>query len=120
MSFKENLKAEITYKDILVKELAARSGINKRTIDNYLRENGSVPPADTAVYIAEVLGVSVEYLVRGQEVKQDRNFSCLSPEARFLLQSFEALDSGDRKIVLNLIKSLGEREKAGNKNPFDS
>jgi transcriptional regulator with XRE-family HTH domain len=110
MSFKENLKAEIIYKNILVKELAALAGVNKRTIDNYLRENGSVPPADTAVSIAEVLGVSVEYLVKGHESAKKKLFSCLSPESRFLLQTFEELDSGDRKIILNLLKSLRERE----------
>jgi transcriptional regulator with XRE-family HTH domain len=111
MSFRENLKAEITYKDILVKELAVLSGINKRTLDNYLRENGSIPSADAAVAIAEALDVSVEYLVRGHKKTGEKQFSDLDPESRFLLQSFEGLDREDRKITLNLIKSLKEREE---------
>jgi lambda repressor-like predicted transcriptional regulator len=36
MGFRENLKAELTYSGILVKELAAEAGIKKHTIDNYL------------------------------------------------------------------------------------
>jgi transcriptional regulator with XRE-family HTH domain len=111
MGFKENLKAEITYKDMLVKELAALAGINKRTLDNYLRENGSIPPADTAVSIADVLGVSVEYLVKGHKSIWKKGGPYFTIESRFLLQSFESLEPRDRKIVRNLIKSLQELEK---------
>jgi len=46
MGFKENLKAELAYKNILVKELASISGVNRRTLDNYLRETCSAPSAD--------------------------------------------------------------------------
>jgi hypothetical protein len=35
MGFKENLKGELTYQNMLMKELAARSGINLHTINNY-------------------------------------------------------------------------------------
>ncbi|MDE5898167.1 MAG: helix-turn-helix domain-containing protein [Treponemataceae bacterium] len=67
MGFRENLKAELLYQDILVKELAAAAGISKRTLDNYLREKGNIPPADVAVKIAKALNVSVEYLVTGEQ-----------------------------------------------------
>lgn len=66
MRFRENLKAELTYQGILVKELSAKTGISKRTLDNYLREKGSMPPADYAVLIAKALNTSVEYLVTGE------------------------------------------------------
>ncbi|MCI6663157.1 MAG: hypothetical protein MSL09_02925 [Spirochaetia bacterium] len=49
MSFWENLKAELAYQDVLVKELAALAGINKRTLDNYLREKANTPPADVKI-----------------------------------------------------------------------
>jgi transcriptional regulator with XRE-family HTH domain len=111
MGFKENLKAEITYKNMLVKELAALSGVKKRSIDNYLRENGSIPSADAAVNIAQVLGVSVEYLVTGHEYRQKQPLPADTPETRLLSLSFQELDQEDRKIVLNLIQRLREREK---------
>jgi transcriptional regulator with XRE-family HTH domain len=94
---------------MLVKELAALSGVKKRTIDNYLRENGSIPSADAAVSIARVLGVSVEYLVTGHERRQKRSLIADTPEMRLLFLSFQELDEEDRKIVLNLVKSLQER-----------
>ena len=105
MGFKENLKAELAYRNILVKELASISGINRRTIDNYLREDGSIPSADAAVRIAAALGVTVEYLITGNE-QQERMPSQPVPDARIILKNLEALNKRDRKIVLNLIKSL--------------
>ena len=110
MGFKENLKAELAYKDILIKELAELSGVNRRTIDNYLRENGSVPSADAAVRIAGALGVTVEYLITGEE-QENRNHPPLGPDPRVILKNIESLNKRDRKIVFNLIKSLKEMEE---------
>jgi len=111
MGFKENLKAELAYKNILVKELASISGVNRRTIDNYLRENGSLPSADAAVRIAAALGVTVEYLITGQEW-QKQNISPLFPDARVILKNLESLSRRDQKIVFSLIKSLKEMESS--------
>jgi transcriptional regulator with XRE-family HTH domain len=109
VGFKENLKRELGYSGVLVKELASRSGVNKRTIDNYLNTHNSMPSADAAVRIARVLGVTVEYLITGHEQK-DRNYSSLSADPRVVLKNLETLNKRDRKIVLNLIKSLREME----------
>jgi transcriptional regulator with XRE-family HTH domain len=65
MGFKENLKAELEYKGMLVKEQSAASGVNRRPIDNYLSSHNCMPSADAAVKIAMVLGVSAEYRVNG-------------------------------------------------------
>lgn len=67
MGFKENLKAELQYRDMTVKELANLSGIKKQTLDNYLSTHNSIPSVDVAVKIAQALKVSVEYLVTGQD-----------------------------------------------------
>jgi len=107
MGFKENLKAELAYKNILVKELATISGINRRTIDNYLREDSSMPPADAAVRIAAALGVTVEYLISGHE-QQERGAPEVLPDSRAILKNMEALSKRDRKIVISLIKTLKE------------
>jgi transcriptional regulator with XRE-family HTH domain len=115
MGFKENLKAEFSYKDMLVKELATYSGVNKRTIDNYLREKGSIPSADAAVSIARVLGVSVEYLLTGHEIHPEKAASPLAPDLRIIFKFLEALNDRDRKIVFNLVKSLYELEDSEKK-----
>jgi transcriptional regulator with XRE-family HTH domain len=105
MGFRENLKAELAYKDMLVKELAALSGVNKRTIDNYLRENGSMPSVEAAVSIAGVLGVTVEKLVGGEAEFPEKS-SVMVPDIRSIVQFLEELDERDRTIVFNLVKSL--------------
>jgi len=109
MGFKENLKSELAYSGMMVKELATVSGVNKRTIDNYLNTHNTMPSADAAVRIAEALGVTVEYLITGNE-KQGRGSSAPFPDSRVVLKNLEALNKRDRKIVLNLIKSLKDME----------
>jgi len=110
VGFKENLKRELSYSGVLVKELASRSGINRRTIDNYLNTHNAMPSADAAVRIAEALGVTVEYLITGQETKK-RNYPSSSLEPKVILKNLETLNKRDRKIVLNLVKSLREMEE---------
>ena len=109
MGFKENLKAELAFKNILIKELASISGVNRRTIDNYMREDGSMPSADAAVRIAGALGVTVEHLITGHE-QQEHSTSASFPDSRVILKNLEALSRRDRKIVLSLIKSLKDME----------
>jgi transcriptional regulator with XRE-family HTH domain len=76
MGFRENLKSELEYNDMSVKELASLSGVQKRAIDNYLRTvDAALPIADAAVKIARALGVTVEYLITGEErVVRKRQF----------------------------------------------
>ena len=66
MGFRENLKDELKYQGILVKELAEKSGVPKGTIDHYLAEKCTAPIAENAVKIAQALNVTVEYLVTGK------------------------------------------------------
>jgi transcriptional regulator with XRE-family HTH domain len=106
MEFKENLKAELVYSGMLVKELAAKSGVKKHTIDNYLSNHERMPAADVAVRLARALGVSVEYLVTGVEGSGTQNMQQFSPEARLLARYAEDLGLEYRKIALTLVQSL--------------
>ncbi|GHV04056.1 transcriptional regulator [Spirochaetia bacterium] len=113
MGFRENLKDELTYSGMLVKELAARTGINKYTIDNYLSAHNCTPSVSAAVKIAGVLGVSVEYLVTGHELCREMGLESMNPEFRTLARALEPLPEVDRKIILknalNLAEALKER-----------
>lgn len=68
--FRDNLKEQIEYKGLIIKELAAKSGISKRTIDTYVDSRAVVPNAEVAVKLAEALDTTVEYLVNGVEKKR--------------------------------------------------
>lgn len=67
MKFRERLREELNFQDMTVKELAAKTGIKKRTLDMYLGSRESMPPVDVAIKIAQVLNVSAEYLVMGED-----------------------------------------------------
>jgi transcriptional regulator with XRE-family HTH domain len=115
MGFRENLKDELSYKGIMVKELAAISGVNKRSIDSYLLENGSIPSAEAAVKIARALGVTVEYLVTGREMRHESAFASLNPELRKIIRAVGHLPESEQKIVfkttLCLVDELNRRAR---------
>jgi len=109
MGFNENLRGELKYKGMPVKELAHVTSIPKQTIDNYLLSNGSMPPADKAVAIAQALGVTVEYLVTGKETPNKKTHSRLfSPEVRSINDHVGPLSREKRKIVENAVIELVE------------
>jgi transcriptional regulator with XRE-family HTH domain len=110
MGFRENLKSELTYQDMLVKELAVLSGVNKFSINNYLNARGQVPSVEAAVKIARVLGVSVEYLVMGEDCGGAENRR-LSAEAYAIARLAEQLDVQKRKFVLDFIQWIKNRNQ---------
>ena len=65
MSFKDRLRKIIEYKGLLMKQVAIGAGIKQSTFLSYVDARERMPPADVAVRIANVLGVSVEYLMDG-------------------------------------------------------
>jgi transcriptional regulator with XRE-family HTH domain len=64
-TFRENLRDELDYQNLTVKELSARTAIPKSTLDCYLGARANLPTLDAAVKIATALGVTVEYLATG-------------------------------------------------------
>jgi transcriptional regulator with XRE-family HTH domain len=112
MGFKENLKSELAYSGMLVKELALKSGVKKYSIDNYLNKRGQAPSVETAVKIAQALGVSVEYLVTGKESTQTAELR-LSNEAYTLARYAEQLNDKDRKFAIDFIQWIKSREGKG-------
>jgi len=100
MGFAENLKQELTYNGMLKKELSAAAGVHKRAIDTYVRTRASMPPADVAVKIAKALGVTVEYLVTGEDP--------LPKEVSKITRSILSLNKRDRKLITSLLKTMSE------------
>ncbi|GAB6390970.1 MAG: helix-turn-helix transcriptional regulator [Treponematales bacterium] len=129
MGFRENLKAELLFRDIRVKELSAKSGIKKMTLDGYLRENGYTPSVEAAFRIADALKVSVEYLVTGREAApgqspesagpdrrekeahRGRLLSSLKPDLLRMVKVVEVLPDTDRRIVVKNALNLSEALK---------
>jgi transcriptional regulator with XRE-family HTH domain len=128
MGFKENLKSELAYSGMLVKELAAKSGVNIHSINNYLNARGQIPSIEAGLKIAQALGVSVEYLVTGKESKLNKEFKETNRElketskelketnkdVRIIAQLAEQLDDEKRQFVIDFIKWIKVR-KTGRK-----
>lgn len=103
MGFRENLKDELKYQDIRVKELADKTGISKRVIDHYLAEKCTEPTAETAVKIAKELGVSVEYLVTGKTASVPES---IKPEIINLIHDMNHLPEKDIAFIKEMVKRL--------------
>ena len=103
-TFKDNLRDELNYQDITVKELSLKTGIPKPTLSCYLSARNTMPPADIAVRIAQALNVSVEYLVTGIESKSEggENDCCL----HFLIEDLKTLSCTELNIISTMIHAL--------------
>ena len=107
MSFRENLREALDYSGLEQKELAYKANVRLRSIENYLRENGSVPIADKAVQIAQVLGVTVEYLVTGKNPPKE-DYIFFDPEIRKLVRVIKKLPKKKQLIVIKNALHLTE------------
>jgi transcriptional regulator with XRE-family HTH domain len=109
MGFKENLKAELEFQDMQVKELSDVTGISRHTISNYLSVRERIPTADVAVKIAKALGVSVEYLVTGEENHLEKPL--IGTEIHALIQNYKLLRENDRKMVIAITQLYKNQER---------
>ena len=103
MGFRENLKEELKYQDMRVKELSEKAGVSKRVIDHYLAEKCTEPTASAAVKIAKTLGVSVEYLVSENTISRKCS---LSPAAECIVNLLPELSEKDIELVSEIVKRL--------------
>jgi len=98
------LKAELAYSGMLVKELSALSGVNLHSLNNYLSKRGQFPSVEAGVKIARALGVSAEFLVFGEEAKQETVQA--NGEVRAITRIAKQLDEGKRRFALEMMKLL--------------
>jgi len=108
--FSQRLRSEIEYIGLNRKEFAAKAGIKKRALDAYLGVQQSMPPADIAVKIASVLGVSVEYLVTGKEYQKSIDISGYL-QFRDILDDLAVLPEEILATLKAVIKAFAENER---------
>ncbi len=101
-NFKENLRSELDYQDITIKELSAMTGIPYRSIENYLSARASIPPADYAVQIAQALKTTVEELVLGKIKNKNQEEDKIKKSARL----FSKLSETDQIYFIRLMEGI--------------
>lgn len=108
MNFSENLKSEMDFQNVSVKELSARTQISRNTLEKYLFGQKAVPGAENAYKIAKNLNVTVEFLLTGRdEFLEERN----SKEFLNLEKKYNALNQFNRRTVMDLVDSLSARQE---------
>ena len=113
MNFKDRLREEIEYKGLSVKELANLVNISYSTMLSYIDARGTLPNVETAVKIAGVLGVTVEYLVNGATSEKQKEYAS-SPEAvqplyrkeNDFLKIYTKLSTRDRRLLTSLANDM--------------
>ncbi|MCR5125107.1 MAG: helix-turn-helix domain-containing protein [Treponema sp.] len=113
--FRDNLKEQIEYKGLIIKELAAKTGISKRTIDTYVDSRGVIPNAVIAVKLAEALDTTVEFLVNGKFSKkasvlqsQEKDVSAYE-KYRGILEALDKIPGQYLPLVEAMIHAAAEK-----------
>jgi len=101
--FRKNLRSELDFQGLTIKELSARTSIPIATLDCYLGTRATVPSVDAAFKIAQALQVSVEYLVAGEMANVEKSLKTPYREAREIIQWIESLNSEQRKAIYKMI-----------------
>ena len=105
-NFRENLRNELDYQGIVVKELSARTGIPIATLDCYLGTRATVPSVEAAIKIAQALQVSVEYLVMGEKSGTEKTRNKPSREAYEIIRLIEGLNAEQCKAILKIVSAF--------------
>ena len=110
-NFRENLRSELSFQGVTVKELSARTGIPIATLDCYLGARATIPSVDAAFKIARALQVSIEYLVIGEETGMEYPGPNNSKEVRNVIRWAKNLNNEQCKAILNLISTFSKRKR---------
>ena len=119
MGFWNNVLIELDYLGITNKSLAEKCGFDASNIGRGIKL-GSAPSVETAVKIAKVLNVSVEYLVTGSDsnftIGQNKEDIQLLHKYSNILKDLDSLPEQAKKPIINLIENLKKEFSDDSKN----
>ena len=104
--FWKRVDEELEYKGINRAFLARKCDFSVTNIGQGIKL-GSIPSADTAVKIASALGVSVEYLVTGENQNSEKTLDNEQNQLK-LYRKYQTLISKCEKLPENQIEFLGQ------------
>ncbi|MCR5622952.1 MAG: helix-turn-helix domain-containing protein [Treponema sp.] len=116
MAFWDNVLVELDYLGMTNKALAEKAGFDASNIGRGIKL-GSAPSVETAVKIARVLNVSVEYLVNGtdESLKKSRSQAELQLFHKYArtIYALDALPEKARRPIVEMIDKM-DKEFASN------
>ena len=112
--FWKRVDEELDYKGMNRKTLSKEVGFSVGNVGKGI-QLGSSPSADTAVKIAEVLGVSVEYLVNGtnstnssKNREEEQNQLRLYRKHSEIIKKCEEITPEKEKLLIEFIENFGK------------
>lgn len=113
MTFWERVDDELKYRGMERKELGANAGFPESYISKGISRK-SYPQADLAVKIAEVLGVSVEYLVNGtnsknKTIQEEQEDLHLFRKYKKLIQKCETLSPQKTELLATIADNFEKK-----------
>lgn len=106
MNFHVNLKTELIYKNLSLKDLSRLTKLPYATILSYVDQRKTIPRADAAIKIANVLNTTVEFLMTGKQPdssKLVRHYPTM--------EELKSLPPEIQQPITNLIHGLSENFK---------
>ena len=101
--FGDRLRTAIQKKGYTQKELSEILQVNQDTITNYIKEK-SFPKADMLLNICDLLDISIDWLIKGQEHKSETKMDFsdvqqLTEIEKEIIKIYRELDSRDREEI---------------------
>lgn len=113
MTFWERVDEELKYRGMERKELGTKAGFPESYISKGITRK-SCPQADLAVKIAEVIGVSVEYLVNGtnsknKTIQEEQEDLHLFRKYQKLIQKCETLSPQKTELLATIADNFEKK-----------
>ena len=93
---------ELEFHGLSAKELSVKTKIPYQTLQNYLNSRATMPPADYACRIAQVLNTTTEKLVFGENANHSSNESKIQKSVRL----FSKLSEADQTTFIRLMEGI--------------
>jgi transcriptional regulator with XRE-family HTH domain len=105
MAFRDNLRETLDFIGMEQKELAAKTGISLKTIENYVKKDSSLTTADKAVLIAKAHDVTAEYIINGKKTKKEPA-PAIPPQQKEVTDTISKLNKYNFEIITDIAKNL--------------
>jgi len=128
---RDNLKAAISNSGMIVKEIASRSGVKKRTIDKWVGAEETEPKVNDFYKVCKILSVTMEQIVDSEAgekyvrgiVRNDPKAIQVPDRISSIVQNLLLLDNKELKGIRANVEALaadkGKTAKSGGK-PTDT
>lgn len=99
----ERIFVELSQRNITQKDFANNIDVNEKTVSAW-KKNNSLPPADKLSNISDCLGISLDFLLTGEEKKPS-----LSEDKVRLLEMYDMLTDMEKGEILGELKQMTKK-----------